>query len=259
MTLAGDRPQRSRKKKPASAGLPPRLVLILCLLALVPLNWLVQIVRKPSELAGLVLPTSGKAPRETWRAYGDLFEEHSTQIMTPELLAALAQVESAGDPAARTYWKWRLTLNPLRVFSPASSAVGLYQITDGTYGRCRDVCVRGGEVARTGAWHDVRSCWFNGLYNRLWPSHAVEMTSACLHRQAEMLAREGGLKSPALSLKQDLAAVSHLCGPRSPVVDSMKRGRGFPPGARCGDHDPRAYLSDVKALRAVFAKHRHGG
>ena len=26
--------------------------------------------------------------------------------MTPELLAALAQVEGSGNPVARTYWRW---------------------------------------------------------------------------------------------------------------------------------------------------------
>ena len=35
--------------------------------------------------------------------------------ITPELLAALAQVEGAGNPVARTYWRWRLTWNPFEV------------------------------------------------------------------------------------------------------------------------------------------------
>ena len=30
----------------------------------------------------------------------------------PELLAALAQVEGAGNPVARTYWWWHLTWDP---------------------------------------------------------------------------------------------------------------------------------------------------
>ena len=53
--------------------------------------------------------------------------------MTPELLAALAQVEGAGNPVARTYWRWRLSWNPLELYRPASSAVGMYQITDATF------------------------------------------------------------------------------------------------------------------------------
>lgn len=260
--LAGEphKRRKSKKEKEPKPGLKLSLRgwLVVCALAFLPVNWLVQVIRKPSELAGLVLPTSGKTPRETWAAYGDLFEDHATRIMTPELLAALAQVESAGNPVARTYWRMRWTLDPFRIFAPASSAVGLYQITDGTLGRCRDVCVRGGEVRRSGAWHDVRACWFNGFYNRLIPSHAVEMTSACLHRQAEQLVAEGGLKSPPLALLQDVAAVSHLCGPRSPVVDALKRGRGIPAKLRCGDHDPKSYLSDVRSFSASFSRLRHG-
>jgi len=34
-----------------------------------------------------------------------LFNEYSTATITPDLLAALAQVESAGNPVARTYWR----------------------------------------------------------------------------------------------------------------------------------------------------------
>jgi hypothetical protein len=62
------------------------------------LNWAYQVIRKPTEL---FFPVSGaltKAPPETWRQYGPLFLRHSTSVMTPELLAALAQVEGAGQP-----------------------------------------------------------------------------------------------------------------------------------------------------------------
>jgi hypothetical protein len=48
-----------------------------------------------------------------------------------ELLAALAQIEGAGNPVAHTYWRWSLTWHPLEIFRPASSAVGMYQMTDG--------------------------------------------------------------------------------------------------------------------------------
>jgi hypothetical protein len=64
-------------------------------------------------------------PAETWRQYGALFREYSTHAITPELLAALAQVESDGNPVARTYWRWRLTWHPFAIYEPASSAVGM--------------------------------------------------------------------------------------------------------------------------------------
>jgi hypothetical protein len=45
--------------------------------------------------------------------------------MTPDLLAALAQVEGSGNPVVRTYWRFSLTNEPFENFRPASSAVGM--------------------------------------------------------------------------------------------------------------------------------------
>src|SRR5213592_3905059 len=75
-------------------------------------NWIVQVAGKPTEV---FFPVSGslvKAPAQTWRQYGPLFAKHSTAVITPELLAALAQVEGRGNPMVRTYWRWRLSWNP---------------------------------------------------------------------------------------------------------------------------------------------------
>ena len=72
-------------------------------------NLVYHVVRKPTELFFPVSRAFDKMPAETWRQYGALFREHSTRAITPELLAALAQVESNGNPVARTYWRWRLT------------------------------------------------------------------------------------------------------------------------------------------------------
>jgi hypothetical protein len=106
----------------------------------------------------MFFPVSGildKAPAETWSAYAPLFREHSTGVVTPELLAALAQVEAAGNPLARTYWRWRLTYNPLSIYKPASSAVGMYQMTDAAYSDARGACIRDHAV--------TEDCWFPSL------------------------------------------------------------------------------------------------
>src|SRR2546426_8382330 len=87
-------------------------------------NWLYQVVRKPTELFFPVSGVLAKAPPETWRQYGPLFRRHSTMVITPELLAALAPVEGAGNPVARTYWRGGLTRQPLEGYQPGSSAVG---------------------------------------------------------------------------------------------------------------------------------------
>jgi len=103
-----------------------RLVVIAAtvLAVLAAANLVYQVARKPTELLFAVSGTLNKRPAETWREYAPLFREHATAAITPELLAALAQVEGAGNPAARTYWRWRLTWHPFAIYQPASSAVG---------------------------------------------------------------------------------------------------------------------------------------
>ena len=100
------------------------------LAALSATNLVYHVVRKPTELFFPVSRAFDKMPAETWRQYGALFREYSTHAITAELLAALAQVESDGNPVARTYWRWRLTWHPFAIYEPASSAVGMYQLTD---------------------------------------------------------------------------------------------------------------------------------
>jgi hypothetical protein len=105
-------------------------------------NIVCQVIRKPSELIFFVGGVLDKVPTETWQQYGPLFRKYSTDTITPELLAALAQIESTGNPVARTYWRWRVTWNPFGMYEPASSAVGLYQMTDAAYAAASRYCVR---------------------------------------------------------------------------------------------------------------------
>ncbi|HSE03527.1 MAG TPA: transglycosylase SLT domain-containing protein [Methylomirabilota bacterium] len=209
-------------------------------------NWTYQVIRKPSEL---FFPVSGrltKAPAETWRSYAPLFRRHATATIPPELLAALAQVEAAGDPVARTYWRWQVAWHPFEVYRPASSAVGMYQITDPTFREARRYCVRDHVVIEDG-------CWFRGLYTRVLPSHAVELTAALLDRQvARTLERHRVAAAPARQ-KQDLAAFIHLCG-EGAGAGYARRGFRLAPGQRCGDHDPARYLAQVNGMKRQFAR-----
>jgi hypothetical protein len=216
-------------------------------------NWLYQVVRKPTEVFFPVSGVLAKAPAQTWRQYGPLFRRHSTAVITPALLAALAQVEGSGDPVARTYWRWQLTWHPFEIYRPASSAVGMYQITDATFREARRYCVRDHVVVERGAWHDVHSCWFNGFYTRVVPGHAVELTAALLDRGvAETLARRHVTRA-TLAQKHDLAAVMHLCGV-GPAEEYARRGFRLAPGEKCGDHDVRRYLARVNAAKREFAR-----
>jgi hypothetical protein len=164
-----------------------------------------------------------------------------------------AQVESSGNPVARTYWRWRLTQNPLEVYQPASSAVGMYQITDATFQEAKRYCIHDHVVVENGRWDDPHSCWFNSLYTRVLPSHAIELTAAMLDRAVARALVAHGRVTATLQQQQDLAAVIHLCGAGAGAVYAR---RGFRPGAgqQCGDHDVRAYLANVNALKRQFAR-----
>jgi hypothetical protein len=216
-------------------------------------NWMVQVIRKPAEIFFPVSRSLVKPPAQTWQQYRQLFATHSTAVVTPELLAALAQVEGGGNPMARTYWRWRLTWNPFEVYRPASSAVGMFQITDGTFAEARRYCIHDHVVVEDGPWHDLRSCWFNALYTRVVPGHAVEMTAALLDRAVARTLGRNRIVTASLRQRQDLAAVIHLCG--SGAGDAYARaGFRLRHGQRCGDHDTRRYLAHVNALKLQFAR-----
>jgi hypothetical protein len=229
------------------------VVAALVLLALwLAVNWVYQVVRKPTELFFPVSGVLAKAPPETWRSYEPLFRAHATAVMTPELLAALAQVEGAGNPVARTYWRWRLAWNPFAWYRPASSAVGMYQITDPTFLEAKRYCIHDHVVVEDGPWHDVRSCWFNWLYARVVPSHAVEMTAALLDRSVSSTMARHRIGAATLQQKQDLAAIIHLCG-AGPGDAYARRGFRLTAGQKCGDHDVAGYLAQVNRMKRWFA------
>ena len=68
--------------------------------------WTYQAIRKPTELFFPVSGVLAKTPRDTWQEYGAAFRRFATPAISPELLAALAQVEGSGNPLVRTYWRW---------------------------------------------------------------------------------------------------------------------------------------------------------
>lgn len=227
------------------------LVLAAALILFLAVNWVYQVMRKPSEL---FFPVSGalyKTAAETWKEYGSLFRGHATNVVTPDLLAALAQVEGSGNPVVRTYWRWSLQRKPFDLYRPASSAVGMYQITDGTFAEARRYCIHDHVVVEDGPWHEFDSCWFNSLYTRTLPSNAVELTSAYLDRNIAITLKRLYITDATLQQKQDLAAVIHLCGAGAGEIYARRRFR-LVSGQRCGDHDVQAYVARVNEMRRVF-------
>src|SRR5215510_8695159 len=128
-------------------------------------NLIYHLLHKPTEFLSPVSGAFNKSPDETWRHYAPLFREYSTASISPELLAALAQAEGAGNPVASTYWRWRLTWNPFAIYQPASSSVGMYQMTNAAFAEARRYCVRHHTVVEDG-------CPFVRLDSRVLPSRS---------------------------------------------------------------------------------------
>jgi hypothetical protein len=211
------------------------------------LNLIYQVIRKPGELFAPISGSLSKSPVSTWESYSSLFKEHSTSIISPELLAALAQIESDGNPIARTYWRWQWSWNPFEIYRPASSALGMFQVTDGTFMEARQYCIQDHAVK------DGDSCWRRAFYVRTLPSHSVEMTSAYLHQRVIETLAARPKEKVSLEQKQKLAVVIHLCGARRGET-FVTRGFRVLPEESCGPHSLNRYLTKIDLMKKRFAK-----
>jgi len=217
------------------------------------LNLAYQVSRKPTELLGLVFRPAPLTLAETWSRYGSQFQAHATDLVRPELLAALAQAESQGDPIARTAWQWRWTWNPFTFYAPVSSAVGLFQMTDAAFAEGRRLCVHDHKVAHAGAWYDLHACWFPAFYLRTVPAHAIEMTSARLHEHLVEILGPARVVRIGGRARERVAAVIHLCGPARGAA-FVRHGLHVLPGEACGAHDLAAYLARVERNTLAFER-----
>lgn len=216
------------------------------------LNFLVQIARKPAEALGLLGLGRSRSVTETWRAFSRDFQRHATEITAPTFLAAMAQVESSGNPLATPKWRFRWSGSIWRWFAPESTSVGLLQLTDGGFERARKFCIHKGQVARAGPWYDWNSCWFDWAYLRISASDSIEMTSAYLHHEVTTAL---GNRKTSLRNQRRLAAVIHLCGPGS-AGKFIRSGFNLGSTGYCGRHDVRSYVETIerydRQLRSVI-------
>ena len=233
-------------------GLLQALLALVVLAALaLAVNGVYQVLRKPTELFFPVSGALNKFPQETWSQYAPIFRKHATAVTTAPYLAALAQVEASGNPIARTYWRWAWRPHFFELYRPASSAVGMYQITDGTFAEARHLCIHDHQVVREGAWNDWHGCWMNDLYSRVIPSHAVELVSAYLTANTDELLARYHRNNVSLQQRQQLATVIHLCGAGAAAA-FVRQGLHAVPGQHCGDQDVAAYLGRVQAMTRLF-------
>lgn len=249
-TSSRRKPRRFDRLRRILAATPPSVRTMTALIAAVGLflltNLIYHIIHKPTEM---LYPVSGvlkKSPAETWREYGPLFREFSTANVSPELLAALAQNEGAGDPIAHTYWRWRLAWPPFEMYKPASSAVGMYQMTDPTFADAERYCIRDHVVLD----RSTAPCRAEDFYNRLIPSHSIELTAAHLDRSvAAILGRQS---QATARQRQDLAALIHLCG-GGPARDFVRHGFRLTE-EKCGDHSAKTYADRVETMILQFKR-----
>jgi Transglycosylase SLT domain len=236
--------RRTFARAPRAVRIALVIAILLPLLALT--NLVYHVIRKPTELFFFVGHRLDKEPAETWRQYGALFRANSTGTIAPELLAALAQVESSGNPLDRTYWRWRWSFNPFAIYQPASSAVGLFQMLDATASEAARFCIREHAVVDTG-------CGFTRFTIRAIPSHATELASVYLDRHVAAVLARAGHVTASPQQKQDLAAFIHLCG-GGPATAFARRNFRMIAGERCGDHLVAAYVSRVNAMKREFVR-----
>ena len=224
-----------------------------------PCNGVYQLVRKPTEL---FFPVSGalyKTPSETWRPTGRSSVATRRRASSAELLAALAQVEASGNPLVRTYWRWVWPATPFDFYRPASSAVGMYQITDRTFQEARHYCIhrsRSSRVRDPGT--TSASCWFNALYLRVLPADAMELTAADSGAEGgTILRRRRAQPAPG---RRSCAILRRWCTCAGPGAAAAyaRRGYRFSAAQCCGEHDPRQYLERVDAFGGEFARLARG-
>jgi hypothetical protein len=208
-------------------------------------NLAYHVVRKPTELFFPLGGTLAKTPDDAWRDYGDLFRRYSTKDISPELLAALAEVESDGNPVARTYWRWRFSWNPFGIYAPASTSVGMYQMTDAAFAEARRYCIRDHAV--------TDDCWFNFLYTRVLPHDAIELAAVYLDRKVAEIRAARPDRPASPRQVEDLAAIVQLCG-IVPAANFARRHFRLAPGERCGDEAAATYLARVDAMKSRFLK-----
>jgi len=134
----------------------------------------------------------------------------------------------------------------------------MYQMTDPAFADAHQFCIRHHAVVAAGSVTDLESCGNDGLYSRIDPGHAIELTAIYLDRGVAAVLGHSGTGMATAQQKQDTAAVLHLCG-AGPAKVFARHGFQLAPGQRCGDHDPADYLAQVTALERQFQRLASGG
>jgi hypothetical protein len=203
------------------------------------INAIYQIFLNPIHLFSFISKPFSKTPQQTWDAYSEIFQRQGDTRITPELLAAIAQVESAGNPLAAPPWQFSLSTDVAQLFAPASSAFGIMQITKGTFETMRKLAKEEGRPTP--------------VMTRLRVEDSVQLSAIHLRRSIQDLIGDRGWDKLDRRRSTHLASVIHLCGPEvgKRLIKLQYRTERLP---RCGSHWPEVYSNRVWELRQYFEK-----
>lgn len=208
------------------------------ILAILLLNAAYHLFQNPIHLLSFVAHPFHKTPQETWAAYSHHFEKHGDSKVTPELLAALAQAESSGNPLAAPPWQLRMSTDLAEIYAPASTAFGLMQITKGTFQTMLQIAREEGRPAP--------------VMTRLSVGDQIQLSAMNIRRNLQELVGDRFHSFEARRIT-NLSSVIHLCGPevgRRLVRAGFKVDR-LP---KCGSHWPEIYTRKVWDLRLQFER-----
>jgi hypothetical protein len=96
-------------------------------------------------------------------------------------------------------------------------------------------------------------CWFDSLYIRAVPSHAIELAAVYLDRSVAAVLAYAPDMTASPQEKQDLAALIHLCGAGS-ARGFVRRGFQVMAGERCGDYLVTTFLTKINAMKRQFLR-----
>tara|TARA_B100001248_G_C27399354_1_gene468667 strand:+ start:367 stop:1038 length:672 start_codon:yes stop_codon:yes gene_type:complete len=192
------------------------------------------IYEKPWQILHPISKQFKKVPYHTWQEYQADFQKYASPQLSASFLAALAQSESAGNPWATVYWQVNLSREIYRIFHPASSALGLYQITQGTMKEMKKYCWENGKAIRG-------NCFWNRFRMRLSSYDSIYLTSAYLNYWVN--------RFPEYRNKEKMAALIHLCGIEK-VRRHMHRYGKVSKIQRCGSHRIKNYLSRIRSYQS---------
>lgn len=203
------------------------------------INLTFHIYQNPIHIFSFGAKPFYKTAIETWRSYGETFQRHGDSRVTPELLAAIAQVESNGNPLAAPPWRLSFSTDLTQIYAPASSAFGIMQITKGTFETMQKIAREEGKPAP--------------ILTRLRSEDSILLSALHLRRSIQEIIGERGWDKLDRRRATQLASIIHLCGPevgRRFVKINYRTERL----SRCGSHWPEVYSNKVWEMRQQFEK-----